>query len=136
LKAEWNGDAYHQSVSSYTTLSLLPYQNQQVFLVESNSTVTGLNFNSASFTLSFEVSGADGTVGYIKAQIAKTLAPNFTGITVLLDGNELNFTVSSSNDFWLVSFSYHHSMHQVTMNLSADAEQNPTGAAPNPGFPL
>lgn len=136
LKAEWSGDANHQPANSHTTLSLLPYQNQQVFLVESNSTVTGLNFNSVSFTLSFEVSGSEGTTGYVKAEIAKTLAPNFTGITVSLDGKELNFTVSSSNDYWIIAFTYHHSTHQVTVNLSKDAEVNPTPTTPDPEFPI
>ena len=135
LKAEWSGNANHLPANSRTTISLLPYQNQQVFLIESNSTVAGLNFNSTSFMLSFEVSGSQGTTGYIKAEIAKTLAPSFNGVTVSLDGKEVNFTVSSSNDYWIIAFTYHHSKHQVIVNLSADANRNPTPTAPVPEFP-
>ena len=132
LKVEWAGDTSHGRTENSTTFSFLPYQKQDVFCVESNSTVTGLAFNSTSFTLDFAVSGPTGTTGYTKVTIAKTLAPNFTGITVLLDGKELNSTVLSSNDYWIVTFIYHHSTHQVTINLSNDAKgsTNPTTQVP------
>lgn len=132
LKAEWGGDADYLGSSNSTTLTVLPYQNQQVFYVESNSTVTGLDFNSTSLTLGFTVSGPTGTIGYTKVTVAKTLAPNFTRIAVFLDGKEINFTVSSSNDYWIITFTYFHSTHQVTINLSEDAEKSTT---PVPEFP-
>lgn len=132
LKVEWNGNGNYGYTKNYATLSFLPYQNQQVFFVESNSTVTELNFNSTSFTLGFQVSGPDQTTGYVKAQIAKTLSPNFTGITVSLDGKQLEFTVSSSNDYWIIDFTYHHSTHQIIMNLLANAQGN---LAPTPSVP-
>jgi hypothetical protein len=132
IKVEWAGDTNNGGAENSTTFSFLPYQKQNVFCVESNSTVTGLAFNSTSFTLDFAVSGPTGTTGYTKVTIAKTLAPNFTGITVLLDGKELNSTVLSSNDYWIVTFIYHHSTHQVTINLSNNAKgsTNPTTQVP------
>ncbi len=132
IKVEWARHKQRGAENS-TTFSFLPYQKQNVFCVESNSTVTRLAFNSTSVTLDFAVSGPTGTTGYTKVTIAKTLASNFTGITVLLDGKELNSTVLSSNDYWIVTFMYHHSTHQVTINLAADAKGSlmPTASSPN-----
>ncbi len=135
LKTEWSGDADNPAAQNSTTLSFLPYQNQKVFFFESNSTVTGLSFNSTSLRLEFSVSGPDGTKGCTKATIAKTLAPNFTGITVYLDGKKLNSIVTSSNDYWIVAFSYSHSIHQITINLSEDAQVSAAPETPVPEFP-
>ena len=58
LTSKWNRpDTSHGRAENSTTFSFLPYQKQNVFCVESNSTVTGLAFNSTSFTLNFAVSG-------------------------------------------------------------------------------
>jgi hypothetical protein len=117
LKAEWGGDADYLAASSTTTLSFLPYANQNVFLVESNSTVSALAFNSTSLELSFTVSGPSGTWGYVKATIAKSLVSNGENIKVYLDGNQLNYTLTSSANSWLLTFSYLHSTHQVLVSL-------------------
>ncbi len=95
----------------------------QIFKVESNSTVSNLSFNSTSVTLSFTVSGTSGTQGYTKASIAKTLVPTFTGVTVALDGKNLTFTVGSTTDYWVLEFNYGHSTHQVLINVdTSDSE--------------
>ena len=104
--------------SNSTTLSFLPYQNQNVFLVESNSTVSALAFNSTSSELSFTVSGPSGTTGYVKATIAKSLVNNPQDFKVWLGyGNQLTYKVDSSVDSWQLTFNYHHSTHQVVINL-------------------
>lgn len=90
----------------------------QIFKVESNSTVSNLSFNSTSVTLSFTVSGPNGTTGYTKASIAKTLVPMFTGVTVALDGKNLTFSVGSTTDYWVLEFNYGHSIHQVLINVN------------------
>ncbi len=48
LKVLWEGDPAHQGTYDTTTLNILPYQNKQVFFVESNSTITSLEFNGTS----------------------------------------------------------------------------------------
>ena len=96
---------------------------EQIFKVESNSTVSYMSFNSTSLTLSFTVSGPSGTTGYTKASIAKTLVPTFTGVTVALDGKNLTFTVGSTTDYWVLEFNYGHSTHQVLINVdTSDSE--------------
>jgi len=121
LKAEWSGDQQYAGSSKATTLSFLPYQDQKVFFVESNSTVTALSFNSTSLTLSFSVTGASNTKGYVKITVDKTMAPNMNGITIYMDGNKLESTVTSTNDYWIISFDYSHSTHQVLVNLNDKA---------------
>jgi uncharacterized protein YxeA len=118
LKAEWNGNDDYLGASATTTLSFLPYENQQVFFVESNSTVSALAFNSTSSELSFTVNGTSGTTGYVKVTIAKSLVSNAENIKVYLDGNQLNYEVTSNPDSWLLTFTYMHSTHQVRINLA------------------
>ncbi len=95
-----------------------PTGGTQIFKIESNSTWTNLYFNSTSVTLTFTVSGENGTTGYTKAYIAKTLVPTFTGASVSLDGKETQFTIIDTTDYWVFEFTYHHSTHQVAIDLA------------------
>ena len=38
-----------------------------------------------------------------------------------LDGNQLNYEVTSNADSWLLTFTYKHSTHQVTISLATNA---------------
>lgn len=120
LKTEWKGNATFTGISNTTTLSFVPYQSQQVLFVESNSTVSALAFNSTSSELSFTVIGPSGTSGYVKAKIAKSITTNGEDTKVYLDGNQLNYSVISTDDSWLITFSYSHSTHQVSINLATN----------------
>ena len=120
LKTEWNGNATSTGISNTTTLSFVPYQSQQIFFVESNSTVSALAFNSTSSELSFTVIGPSGTSGYVKATIAKSITTNGEDTKVYLDGKQLNYSVISTDDSWLITFSYSHSTHQISMYLGAN----------------
>jgi len=82
LKTQWSGNSSYMGESNTTTLSFLPYQNQQVFFVESNSTVNALAFNNETSTLSFNVTGPSETTGYVKATISKTLLTNVENLEV------------------------------------------------------
>jgi hypothetical protein len=89
------------------------------FSVVSNSTVSGLVFNSTSEVLSFTVSGPSGTQGYANVTIAKTLIANTTGLEVYLDGNTINYTLTSTSYYWLLHFTYHHSTHKIVIYMNA-----------------
>jgi hypothetical protein len=119
LKAEWNGNADYLGVRATTTLSSLPYDNQNFFHVESNSTVSALAFNSTSSELSFTVNGTAETAGYVKVTIAKSLVSNPENIKVYMDGKQLNYEITSNADSWLLSFTYKHSTHHVMISLAA-----------------
>jgi hypothetical protein len=117
IKAEWAGNATHFGASNNISLSSMPYQNQYVFSVESNSTIFALAFNTTGWELSFTASGSSGTRGYVKVTVAKSLVANITNIRVYLDGNQTEYTITSIDDSWLLTFNYIHSTHQITVDL-------------------
>ncbi len=93
------------------------------FSIESNSTVSSLFFNSTDSELSFTVSGPTGTTGFAKVTIAKTLIPA-GNLQVYIDGNLVNSSVDSNGSYWIVTFTYHHSTHQVTIKSATQANDN------------
>jgi heme/copper-type cytochrome/quinol oxidase subunit 2 len=68
--------------------------------------------------LSFTVNGTEDTAGYVKVTIAKSLVANAADIKVYMDGNQLNYDVTSNADLWLLSFTYTHSAHKVMISLA------------------
>jgi hypothetical protein len=120
LKTGWKGNTTFTGISNTTTLSFVPYQSQQVFFVESNSTVSALAFNSTNSELSFTVIGSSGTSGYVKATIAKSIMTNGEDSKVYLDGKQLNYSVISTDDSWIITFSYSHSTHQISIHLGTN----------------
>jgi hypothetical protein len=126
LKTEWSGDSTYFGTSNTTTLSFLPIQNQQVFLIESNSTVYDLAFNNETSTLSFNVTGPSGTTGYIKATISKTLLSNSENLQVQMDERPFNYSVTSTGNSWIVALNYSHSTHQISIHLETNVSQTLT----------
>jgi hypothetical protein len=130
IRASYLGSETLNSTTTIVTLVSTPYSNQNVFSVTSNSTVSALAFNSANNELSFVVSGASATFGYVEVAIAKSLVADVTNIQVYLDDEPTEFTVSSAADAWILHFEYTHSTHSVTVNLaqtsSPTASSRPT----------
>lgn len=117
VKAVWAGNSTHFGTSNSVSLSTIPYQNQHIFSVESNSTISSLAFNATSLELSFTVTGETGTTGYVKVTIAKSLVSNIADVKVYLDGNQTEYSATSQDDAWILTFTYTHSTHHVTVNL-------------------
>lgn len=93
---------------------------ENVFLVASNSTVTSLAYNATINELSFTVSGPSDTTGYSEIFISKTLLQDPSVLRVSFDGNLINYTSSSVNDFWIFHFVYSHSTHNVQVSMQPD----------------
>ncbi len=119
LKAVYPADSEHYNASKIVSFSVTPYQQETVFRATSNSLISALAFNSTSKELSFTVNGTSGTDGHVDIQIPKTLISDPTGLKVYFDGSLLDYSISLEADSWLVSFTYNHSVHQVTINLAA-----------------
>ncbi len=117
VKAIWTGNATHFEANNTISLSILPYQNEYVFSVTSNSTVSTLSFDSESRELNFDVTGPSGTIGYVNVFIAKGLIADIEDIEVKLNDEEVDFAVTSLDDSWLLHFTYLHSTHEVTISL-------------------
>jgi hypothetical protein len=129
VKASWAGNDTFPSSNALRALSVTAFNDQYVFSVSSNSTVSALAFNSTSKELGFTVSGSSGTMGFVDVAIAKNLVTDVTGIKVYLDGNQLNYTVASMQDSWLLHFTYQHSTHSVMINLETIAVPEFTSTA-------
>jgi len=119
IKARFEGNSAFNEASTIVNLALTPYSEQTLFSVTSNSTITEYAFNSTSKALSFTVSGASGTTGYVDVYIPKSLINDVSDLTVYLDGNLITYNSESQADSWILSFSYAHSEHKVTIDLSA-----------------
>lgn len=119
VRVSWEGNEtlYLVGTEVRATLAVTPVEEQYVFSVVSNSTVSELAFNATSRVLSFTVSGPSGTTGYTKVTIAKTLIGDISRLNIYLDGNQMNYTVTSTDDSWLLYFTYHHSTHEVIVSL-------------------
>ena len=84
--------------------------------VVSNSTVSGLIFDSTRGILNFTISGPTGTYGFFDATIAKTLLLGQP--IVLIDGIEQPASVSGDSNFWYIHVTYSHSEHRITIGGS------------------
>lgn len=120
VTAYWPGDYSYSGVSKTVDFAVEPFNNQQqnVFSVSSNSTLSSLAFNSATDSLSFTVSGPQGTTGYSQVCIPQSLVPNITNLNVTLDNSLIAYSYVSSGGSWIISFIYHHSTHKVVMDLN------------------
>jgi hypothetical protein len=101
-----------------------PTPDSNNFNIESNSTVSAFSFNSSVPELSFTVSGETGTTGYVKATISKSFMPDAENIKVYLDGNQTDYSLDSDGNSWIVTFTYQHSTHQVTINAATETPAN------------
>jgi hypothetical protein len=119
VEATWNGNTTDAGANNVVTLSSLPYLNQYVFSVESNSTVSDFVFDTSKKMLSFSVSGESGTSGYTTVTMAKSLLVDPTKLDVLIDGTTYNYTLTETSDSWVLAFTYEHSSHTVEINLEA-----------------
>lgn len=119
VKAVYKGSGNYLGTSNIVNFAMEPGAEQNVFSINSNSTLSALTFNSTSKELSFSVSGESGTTGYINAYIPKSLINDTAGLRVYLDNNPIDFTVHSQGDCWLLSSTYHHSSHLITIGLAS-----------------
>ena len=119
IKATWEGNSAYNEVSTAINLALTPYTEENWFSVTSNSTISALAFNSATKELSFTVSGPDSTIGHVNVYIPKSLINDISDLNVKVDETEVTYSSESEGDTWLISFSYSHSEHKVTLDLSA-----------------
>ena len=119
LNATYKGNSDYAEASKIVNFAVTPMAEQSVFWVTSNSTVTALSFNSTSQEVSFTVNGTTGSTGFVNICIPKSLISDASALKVYLDGTPLTYTTTMQDDSVLVSFTYHHSIHEVTINLSA-----------------
>jgi len=126
LKAIYDGNNIYCGTRTIVNLAITQVNNKEdnLFSVSSNSTLSALFFNSNSSELSFSVSGEEGTEGYVDAYIPKSLVNNASSLRVCLDGEEIEYSIVSLDDSWLLHFTYHHSTHRVALTFNSVVTQN------------
>jgi hypothetical protein len=87
------------------------------FTVISNSTITELIFDSKTKTITFTVTGTDGTMGSTNVTISKELIQEIDGLQIYMDGNPINYIVTPTKHYWSINFIYTHSTHKVLIVL-------------------
>jgi hypothetical protein len=127
VKAYYLGNEDYCKTKTIVNLAVTAYdQEENVFSVSSNSTLSGLSFNSEELELRFNVTGDDGTFGYVNVYIPKSLIKDISELEVYLDEKQIDCVAESADDYWLLRFSYSHSSHEVSVSFSSLALQNGT----------
>jgi len=84
--------------------------------VLSNSTVSDFKFNVDNKSISFNVSGDDGTIGFCRVTIPKSLLWVDDGWTILVDSQSItDCTKFEDENFTYLYFTYTHSTKTVTI---------------------
>jgi hypothetical protein len=117
IKATYVGNSNYSESSNIVSFCLVPAQENIVFSVASNSTITNLQFDSTGKQLSFNTNGTSGTVGYVNVKIPSSLISDISNLKVSVDGKSVVYSVYLQDAAWIVGFSYHQSSHDVTIAL-------------------
>jgi uncharacterized repeat protein (TIGR02543 family) len=117
LKAVWNGNMNYSSTAEIFNFAITPFEQQSVFSVTSNSTLSGLSFDSETKDLIFSTNGTSGSTGYVNIVIPKSLVADISSVRVFVDGNQLTYNSGSKSDSWEISFTYHQSTHDLRIGL-------------------
>ena len=99
-------------------------QNSKTYriIVFSNSTITSFNYNQTLKTITFNISGPDGTPGSSSVAVSKELL-NGT-LAVLVEGTQIYYTLSENTTHNFLHFTYLHSMKSVKIWLTMIADVN------------
>ena len=117
VSASWAGNDSLHWMNATVNLVTMPDSAGNEFSVVSNSTISNLNYSSATQELSFSRNGNSSTTGYAQVCIPKTLVSDIHTITVNIDGKPVTFTSESQDDVWVISFVYTQSQHDFTIKL-------------------
>jgi hypothetical protein len=119
VRAEYEGNSEWNNSSTIINLALVSDAKKNVFSVTSNSTVSGVAFNSLTKELSFTALGTSGSTGYVSICLEKALINNINDLQILVDEKSVNYTTNSQLDSWVVYFSYSHSVHAIVVMLGS-----------------
>jgi hypothetical protein len=123
IKAAVDATSTYRATNKVVTLALTPDQeSNSIFTLNSNSTITQLSFDSESNELSFTASGPSNSHGYVEVYIPKTLIADITNLKTYIDGTPVSFNSQDQTDSWLITLTYSHSQHHITLQLSNNGQ--------------
>lgn len=123
VKATVEATSSMNAATKTVNLAITPDAQNNVFTINSNSTIRQFEFDPASKALSFTVEGATATTGYVDIFIPKAILSDVSELKAYMDNKEITFNSQSVSDSWLISFTYSHSLHRVTLTISSNALQ-------------
>jgi hypothetical protein len=124
VKAVYDGDFInYDEASRIVNFAIVSFQEQSVFSVTSNSTITALYFDSANYQLSFSTNGTSGTTGYVNVRVPTSLINDPASIEVYIDEETVTYTATFQEDAWMLSFTFHQSYHAATINFGIANEK-------------
>jgi parallel beta-helix repeat protein len=98
FKVTWNNETY-----SVNTVS--------------NSTLSNFNFSATAKTLTFNVTGAAGTVGFCRVAIPLSFMSGEW--TVTINGTPISYSTSTDSNYTYIYFTYHHSTETVKITSTS-----------------
>lgn len=96
--------------------------NSYLVTVSTNSTITNFNFDTSANTESFEVEGANGTIGYSNVTIPKSLLNG--NFKVQVDGITTYYSLTQNLTESILYFTYNHSSHRVEISAVDNTPPN------------
>lgn len=133
ILTEPNQNAYPNSMT-FPSINMpgndIPESNP--FSIGTNSTVTDVVFNPENASLSFSVSGPDGTEGSANVTVAKFAMPNGEALEVTLDGEQIDYSLVDEDNSWNIGVTYMHSSHRVTITDPLYQPAQTSSPTPNP----
>jgi hypothetical protein len=105
------------------TYAAIELQNREgLFLARSTSTLSDFLFSSEM--LMFNITGEEGTEGSTSILIPKADMSGVDGIEITLDGAQIEYNVVSDDDYWVLTFNYTHSTHEVYVDLGSSGSSS------------
>jgi len=96
--------------------------NSYLVTVSTNSTITNFQFDSATNTESYEVEGANNTIGYCNVTIPKLLLNG--NFSVQVDGSTTYYSMTQNTTDSILYFTYNHSSHRVEISAVDNTPPN------------
>lgn len=110
--------AYHTFFENVTYVAMTLQDRDGIFLTQSTSMLS--EFTYSSTMLRFTVDGDSGTSGSTSIIIPKSAVNGVDGIRMTLDGEPVDHSVSEEGDYWILTFNYSHSAHQVVVEIPSN----------------
>ncbi len=117
VSAIWAGNDSLHWMNATVNLATMSDSGGNEFSVVSNSTISNLNYSSATQGLSFNTNGTLGTTGYAQVCIPKTLVSDIQTVDLKIDGKPATFTSEAQDDVWVISCVYTQSQHVLAIKL-------------------
>jgi PKD repeat protein len=117
VRASWTGNASFLGASATASLAVIPFEDQNVFSVTSNSTISELTFESSSRELRFTVSGSSGIPGYVDVYVPKTLIADIAEVEVKLDDEQTSYVATALDGSWCLRFTCVQDTQKIVVGL-------------------